>query len=141
MPSSRPLGTLAASLAFAAALSLGCGESDEDQVSGDIAALVCESKGLCRTGNGFTQLCFDDDGNCYWRVGNDGICFGDEGYINLCVPEPTEYSLPVEGELLNCGVCGGANAEACTGEAFDLCDDLFMGSALPTCEECRAGME
>ena len=97
---------------------------------------------MCRTGNGFTQLCVDEGGNCLWYVSNEEICFGDEGFINLCSSERrTEYTLPVDGELLNCGPCGSPDVADCTAEALDLCDELFTGGALPTCEECREGME
>jgi len=138
MAASKLFQTLSLALVSSVALSPACGGSDgEGSSSGPSGALICgEDKGVCFTGNGYAQLCVDESDNCFWNVSNDGICFSDEGDIQLCSPVNSDRISTVNGQLVSCGKCGEPAVAACTEEALALCDELFTGSQLPSCNEC-----
>ena len=120
-------------LLLVALLALGCGETSTGSGSSD---LVCDpGKGVCPSGNGYTQLCFDENDNCFWSVSNEGVCFSDDGQLQLCSQADFDRISPVGGSLVNCGKCDDLDP-TCTEEAYALCDELFTGSQLVSCGEC-----
>ncbi len=137
MAASKLLRTLSLALVSSVALSPACGGSDSEGGSGGTSgALVCDpGKGLCSIGKGYTQLCTDENGNCFWSVSNEGACFSDDGQIQLCSQADSDRTSPGGGSLVSCGKCDDPDP-TCTEEAYALCDELFAGSQLVSCGEC-----
>ncbi|MGB5351755.1 MAG: hypothetical protein WBN10_19250 [Polyangiales bacterium] len=137
MAASKLFRTLSLALVSWVALSPACGGSDGEGSSGGTSgALVCDpGKGVCFIGTGYTQLCSDENGNCFWSVSNEGACFSDDGQIQLCSQADSDRISPGDGSLVSCGKCDDPDP-TCTEEAYALCDELFAGSQLVSCGEC-----
>jgi hypothetical protein len=139
MLTTKSLQTACVALAYAAVLAAGCGANQDEEAGVERDTLTCDpGKGVCFTGKGYTQLCVDDGGNCFWLVSNDGVCLSDDGSVQLCSMSDFDRTTPTEtGELINCGACDDPGAAECTERASALCDELFTNGEPPSCDACR----